>query len=109
MVTRSSLIPDIQKNVDNCYKGDIKSKEWIKPMSYKTFTNMLNEKNKRYEEMLKRNPKDNLLRNTLLIIDEAHKLFDGSMVKQETPDVDILQRFVMRSSSIVVNDCDAFN
>ena len=98
-VTRSSLIPDIQKNVDNCYKGDIKSKEWIKPMSYKTFTNMLNEKNKRYEEMLKRNPKDNLLRNTLLIIDEAHKLFDGSMAKQETPDVDILQRFVMKSKS----------
>lgn len=90
-VTRASLIPDIYKNAMDCYKAELPDKNWIRPMSYKTFTNMLNGKNQRYQDMRKRNKgNSDLLKNTLLIIDEAHKLFDGSMPRQETPDVDVL-------------------
>lgn len=90
-VTRASLIPDIYKNALDCYKAELPDKNWLRPMSYKTFTNMLKGKNQRYLDMKKRNKgTTDLLKNTLLIIDEAHKLFDGSMPVQETPDVDTL-------------------
>lgn len=94
-VTRSSLIPDIYKNAKECYKSELPDKNWLRPMSYRTFTNMLNEKNQMYNDMRKRNPgKNDLLKNTLLIIDESHKLFDGSMPSQETPDINILLQHI---------------
>ena len=88
-VTRSSLVQDIYKNLQNCYGTSQLDKNWIRPMSYKTFTNMLKQNNKIYETLLKKRRQN--LEKTLLIIDEAHKLFDNSLSSQERPDIQVLK------------------
>ena len=83
-VSRGTLLRDIQKNVELCYDKDKIDKGLI-AVSYKTFTNMLQNKNKY--------ARDNLS-NTLIIIDEAHKLFDGSLSKLESPNLDVLREAI---------------
>ena len=43
------------------------------PISYKQFTNLIEGKNKFYLDLVKRNGKEDPLKKTLIIIDEAHK------------------------------------
>ena len=83
-VSRGSLLKDIQKNVDICYGKDKVDKKLI-AVSYKTFTNLLQNKNKYARSNLE---------NTLIIIDEAHKLFDGSLSSLESPDLNILREAI---------------
>lgn len=117
-VTRHTLKTDIWKNMfgqvcnidiqDKIRKGLVlpnkivsKSKymsaNWIDPISYKQFSNMLLKKNKIYDEMVKRNGKDDPLRKTLLIIDEAHKLYSPTVAKSEKPNTDILEKMIQGS------------
>ena len=117
-VTRHTLKTDIWKNMfgqvcnidiqDKIRKGLVlpnkivsKSKymsaNWIDPISYKQFSNMLLKKNKIYDEMVKRNGKDDPLRKTLLIIDEAHKLYSPTVAKSEKPNTDILEKMIQSS------------
>ena len=71
---------------------------WIEPMSYKTFSNVFDTNgNDVYRELAKRNQgKNDLFYKTLIIIDEAHKLYGGDLPAQERPDMekmmDILQK-----------------
>ena len=51
------------------------SDNWIEPLSYKQFSNMLLKLNKFYDKIINRNGEDDPLHKTLLIIDEAHKLY----------------------------------
>lgn len=78
-ITRHSLLPDVEKDAgpDRC---------GTKPttMTYRTFTNMLNGLNS------KSNP-FKTGEKVLIIIDEAHKLFNGSLKKQERPDIEKLK------------------
>jgi hypothetical protein len=117
-VTRHTLKTDIWKNMfgqvcsidiqDKIRKGLVlpnkivsKSKymsaNWLDPISYKQFSNMLLKKNKIYDEMVKRNGKDDPLRKTLLIIDEAHKLYSPTVAKSEKPNTDILEKMIQGS------------
>jgi hypothetical protein len=117
-VTRHTLKTDIWKNMfsqvcniaiqDKIRKGLVlpnkivsKSKymsaNWLEPISYKQFSNMLLKKNKIYDEMVKRNGKDDPLRKTLLIIDEAHKLYSATVAKSEKPNTDILEKMIHSS------------
>jgi hypothetical protein len=117
-VTRHTLKTDIWKNMfsqvcniaiqDKIKKGLVlpnkivsKSKymsaNWLEPISYKQFSNMLLKKNKIYDEMVKRNGKDDPLRKTLLIIDEAHKLYSATVAKSEKPNTDILEKMIHSS------------
>ena len=97
-VTKASLLQDIKKNLMDCYgKDTIDRKRWLVPMSYRTFTNMLQRNNKYYEELVSKNKTD--LRKTLLIIDEAHKLFDNSLSRQERPDINTLKHIIRLQSS----------
>ena len=76
------------------------SKSWkIPPLSYKQFTNLITRKNKKlYEELTKINGTQDPLRKTLLIIDEAHKLFGGDdLVAQERPNTEMLLKMVRNS------------
>lgn len=73
------------------------SKRWIEPVSYKQFSNMLLKKNKYYDEIVERNGKSDPLRKTLIIIDEAHKLYAPGVAKSEKPQVDILERMIQNS------------
>ena len=63
--------------------------------------NLLLEKNAFYTSLVNINGKTDPLRKTLLIIDEAHKLFGGSDLSAlEKPDTSILHKKVMHSYSV---------
>ena len=117
-VTRHTLKTDIWKNMfgqvcniaiqDKIKKGLVlpnkiasKSKyisaNWMDPISYKQFSNMLLKRNKIYDEMVKRNGEDDPLRKTLLIVDEAHKLYSPTVAKSEKPNTDILEKMIHNS------------
>jgi len=73
------------------------SKNWMEPISYKQFSNMLLKKNKIYDEMVQRNGIEDPLRKTLIIIDEAHKLYSPTVVGSEKPNTDILEKMIHHS------------
>ena len=87
-VSRSSLLIDIRKNLVNCYGSDFLDQNLL-TMGYRTFSNMLNKSNQLYSKLKKKGKED--LSKTLIIIDEAHKLFDDSLSSNEKPDIDILK------------------
>ena len=116
-VTRHTLKADIWKNmykqvcsidVQNKIKNGLVlpkkvrntqhiSKNWLEPISYKQFSNMLLKRNKIYNEMVRRNGADDPLKKTLLIIDEAHKLYSPTVAKNEKPDTNILEKMIHKS------------
>ena len=117
-VTRHTLKADIWKNMfgqvcsidiqDKIKKGLVlpnkitsKSKyisaNWMEPISYKQFSNMLFKKNKIYNEMVRRNGAEDPLRKTLLIIDEAHKIYSPTVAKSERPNTRILEEMIQKS------------
>ena len=73
------------------------SANWIEPISYKQFSNMLLKKNKIYNEMVRRNGAEDPLRKTLLIIDEAHKIYSPTVAKSERPNTHILEKMIQKS------------
>jgi hypothetical protein len=125
-VTRTTLKNDIWKNMfDQVCSMTIKeqiesgvqipeeqekrmkmlSDAWaIRPISYKQFTNLIEGKNQLYERLVKRNGKTDPLRKTLLIIDEAHKLYGGSDLSTiEKPNMEKLQAALMKSYKVSGN------
>ena len=75
------------------------SKAWrIRPMSYKQFSNLVSKQNSYYETLVKINGAEDPLRKTLLIIDEAHKLYGGGDLSSlEKPDMNALHQALMYS------------
>ena len=70
----------------------------IQPISYKQFTNLISGKNQLYSKLVQKNGKEDPLRKTLLIIDEAHKLYSGDdLSTAERPDVNTLYRVITDS------------
>jgi superfamily II DNA or RNA helicase len=121
-VTRASLKSDIFKNMfdwvcniniqERMRKGlkiptdpnermRLLSKAWrIRPISYKQFSNLVTGKNEYYTELVNINGKDDPLRKTLLIIDEAHKLYGGEDLSgNERPDMEKFKESLMHSYS----------
>ncbi len=119
-VTRTTLKNDIWKNMfDQICNESIKnkqlsgveipskqsermrllSKSWsIRPMSYKQFSNLVSKKNKFYKDLVKKNGEVDPLRKTLLIIDEAHKLYGGGDLSSiEKPNMEALYSSLMHS------------
>jgi hypothetical protein len=82
------------------------SKAWsIRPISYKQFSNLVSKKNALYKTLVKKNGEADPLRKTLLIIDEAHKLFGGNDLSSiERPDTDALHAALMNSYIVSGND-----
>ena len=80
------------------------SDKWLEPMSYKQFSNLLSGKNSIYEILRSRNGSEDILRKTLLIIDEAHKLYGGDLKPAERPDVEVMERLIMNSYRKSGND-----
>ena len=78
--------------------------EWMEPISYKQFSNMLLQKNNIYNEIVRRNGKEDPLRKTLVIIDEAHKLYSPTVVGSEKPNTDILEKMVQHSYQVSGKD-----
>jgi hypothetical protein len=117
-VTRHTLKTDIWKNMfqTSCsetlkkplqdipldaadHPYDYISNKWITPISFRQFSNMLAGKNKLYHSLVALNGQVDLLKNTLVIIDEVHKLYDGSLDRKEQPDTDVLMQRIHSSYS----------
>jgi len=60
---------------------------WIPPVSYRQFSNIVQGKNPIFKQLQERNGKKDPLRKTLIIIDEAHKLYSSDFKGAEKPDV----------------------
>jgi len=123
-VTRSTLRGDIWKNmfkqicsitiqekgekfdVEDALKRPLKytSKNWIEPITYKQFSNLLLGKNEYYKEMVKRNGAEDPLRKTFIVIDEAHKLLSHDLKPQEKPDFKVLSKKILDSYDISKKD-----
>jgi superfamily II DNA or RNA helicase len=114
-VTRSSLVDDVFKNIyktvcssqiiEKLKRGveisenskNVPNSKWMRPIGYKTFSNLLKKKNKLYAEMVKRNGIEDPLKNTLIVIDEVHKIFSNNLSKQEQPDVRLMRKMIDNS------------
>ena len=126
-VTRTTLKDDIWKNMfdtvcsltmqEKISKGvkfpqkltdkmRLLSKGWsIRPMSYKQFTNLVAGNNKSLQDLIKKNGSEDPLRKTLLIIDEAHKLYGGTdLLPAERPDMKKLNAALQHSYKVSGND-----
>jgi len=129
-VTRTTLKTDIWKNMfDQVCSADIRdkiqrdglkipdayakrvrllSKAWrIRPMSYKQFSNLVTKDNANYKTLEKINGAADPLRKTLLIIDEAHKLYGGGdavLSALEKPDMEMLHKSIMNSYAVSGQD-----
>ena len=129
-VTRTTLKSDIWKNMfdqicsetirrqiqnsgleipaDSSKRMQLLSKSWkIRPLSYKQFSNLVSQENNFYKTLVQINGKADPLRKTLLIIDEAHKLYgggDGVLSSSERPDMNALHKAIMHSYSVSGND-----
>lgn len=93
-------IPKIIKNNYLKYLSD----SWIMPISYKQFSNMLVGKNSIYKIMQKRNGTNDILKKTLVIIDEAHKLYSPDIKASEKPNVGIMNKLIKKSYNISGKD-----
>lgn len=82
------------------------SNAWkIRPMSYKQFSNLVSKENDYYRKLVEINGAQDPLRKTLLIIDEAHKLYGGGDLSgQERPDMKALHKSLMQSYMISGKD-----
>ena len=117
-VTRTTLKSDVWKNIFDqiCHitlKEEVKlgltlpeklnarkkllSDNWLEPMSYKQFSNLLAGKNKIFDILKARNGSEDILKKTLIIIDEAHKLYGGDLKGAERPDTDVMEKLIMNS------------
>ena len=126
-VTRTTLKNDIWKNmydqvcnenirnmiergidIPNDHKKRMKllSKSWkIRPMSYKQFSNLVSKQNNLYNNLVKINGSIDPLRKTLLIIDEAHKLYGGNDLSSlERPNMEKLCEALIHSYNVSGND-----
>lgn len=96
-ITSGEAIPDVHAE-----RMRLLSKAWrIRPMSYKQFSNLVSKKNQYYEQLVKENGEADPLQKTLLIIDEAHKLYGGNDLSSlERPDMPALHQALMNSYAV---------
>lgn len=77
----------------------------IRPMSYKQFTNLISANNQQYHQLVKKNGQEDPLKKTLLIIDEAHKLYGGyDLLPAEKPDMRKLKAALNNSYAVSGKD-----
>ena len=123
-VTRTTLKNDIWKNMfDQICSESIKNRideiptdpakqkrmlsdAWsIRPLSYKQFSNLVSKNNDYYRQLVKKNGDIDPLRKTLLVIDEAHKLYGGGDLSSiERPDMAALHKAIMHSYAVSGQD-----
>jgi hypothetical protein len=97
---------DLKIPADQSKRMRLLSKSWkIRPMSYKQFSNLVSKQNNFYKDLVKINGEVDPLRKTLLIIDEAHKLYGGGDLSSiERPDMKKLHQALMHSYQISGKD-----
>lgn len=118
-VTRNTLKEDIWKNMydkicdhiirkkvmNNKDTTNLKkylSKRFLPPMSYRQFSNMLEGKNDLYNRLVSLNGEEDILKNTLIIMDEAHKLYSKDLVAMEKPNMKVVEQKIEDSPTCKV-------
>lgn len=91
-VVKDYLASGKQLPADHAARMRIISRKWLDPCSYKQFSNMLSNKSQMYDSLVKMNGQKDILKKTLVIIDEAHKLFADDVEGQEKADVDAIRK-----------------
>jgi hypothetical protein len=127
-VTRHTLKPDIWKNIftqvcsktikEKLMKGEniplnpetnqlkYLDNKWVIPISYKQFSNLISGKNVLYQELVSRNGRTDPLQKTLIIIDEAHKIFSPDVPATEKPNINVLKKAIYHSYKYSgINSC----
>ena len=79
-------------------------KNWLSPISYKQFTNLIKGKNKFYKQMVALNGKEDPFKKTLIIIDEIHKIYGSSLSALEKPNPEVLQTMIQNSYKVSGQD-----
>lgn len=131
-VTRTTLKPAMYKNIfeDICHhrilrrlqkgkkvpktkegKQKLIKKNWMEPVSYRTFSNAMKGKfvngepvgNKLFKRLVSRNGSKDILQKTFLIFDEAHNIFAGDLKPQEEPDPSYIKAGIHASYAISGN------
>ena len=102
---RIELGEHIPRNPQNLRK--YVAARFLRPMSYRQFSNLLKKIGPRYQDMVKLNGEQDILNRTLIIIDEAHKLFDTKEITgAEKPDIEAIQNAIWKSyDKSGVNSC----
>ena len=124
-VTRHTLKADIWKNIFDqvCHatiaeevkagrlaptqvekRQRILYEQWIPPVSYKQFSNIILGRNPIYKDLVKRNGSADPLKKTLIIIDEAHKLYSADFKGSEKPDVAAFMKGLQNSYKVSGKD-----
>jgi len=124
-VTRHTLKEDIWKNMfdkicnviiqERLNNGEILpstkakrmeflGKNWLQPISYKQFTNLIKGNNKYYKQMVAMNGKEDPFRKTLIVIDEIHKIYSSSLSALEKPKPEVLQEMIQHSYKVSGKD-----
>jgi len=85
---------------------ELLTRSWdIQPISYKQLSNLVERRNSFYDQIVKVNPKNDPLHKTLLIIDEAQKLYGASdLVYTERPDMESIERAIQNSYEVSGED-----
>ena len=96
---RTMIADGIQIPEDHNKRMKLLSDSWkIRPISYKQFSNLVSKENNYYKRLVDINGSTDPLRKTLLVIDEAHKLYGGGDLSSiERPDMKALHKSVMDS------------
>ena len=120
-VTRNTLREDLWKNMfervcdhgvremirDGVERTEVLRKrigmrtKFLPPMSYKQFSNMLKGKNA-LSERLRADGRKHPLEKTLVIVDEAHKLYGDELPASERPDMEAVEKAIHESPTAKV-------
>ena len=126
-VTRHTLKADVYKNMfrqvcSQTIKRDIINEEidipngkiqspsrllpnkWMQPISFKQFSNACLKKNDVYRDLKKQNGEADPFKKTLIIIDEAHKLYATDVVGSERPDIEAITTAIQNSYKVSGKD-----
>jgi hypothetical protein len=93
MLKQGKTIPEAQ-----AAKLRLLSKGWFEPMSYRQLSNLIAGKNKLADKLTELNGTKDPLYKTVIVIDEAHKLFAADVEGQEKADLDVLRNAFMHSN-----------
>ena len=95
-ITRTTLKKDLDKALNM-----VPLKKLLKVFSYKQFSNICKRKGENYRILLDRAKKikntDDPFYKTVIIIDEAHKLYTKDLKSQELHDINVIQKLIYES------------
>lgn len=74
-----------------------KTKSWLMPITYRQFSNIFAGNNEIKQYLIKINGIDDPIRKTLIIIDEAHKLYGSDLITVERPNTKAIEKGIFNS------------